>query len=165
MNPDIEKQLNKAKKEKQKEDNKKRDMIFLKLLSDAGLPRPAAEFKFHKDRLWRFDWCYVDIKLAIEVEGAIYGRPVICNHCNRQVTGNYTDKKGKRQTYNITEGGGHSSGKAVERDHEKFNHAAIYGWKILRFNSTKIHEKETIDLIKKAFENKEINYTINEELF
>lgn len=29
----------------------------------------STEFKFHPERKWRFDWCFEDLKIAIEYEG------------------------------------------------------------------------------------------------
>lgn len=40
-----------------------------------GLPRPIAEHWFHPDRKWRFDWAFLDQRVALEIDGgAGWGR-------------------------------------------------------------------------------------------
>jgi hypothetical protein len=34
-----------------------------------GLPEPVREHRFHDSRRWRFDFCWPDLKLAVEIEG------------------------------------------------------------------------------------------------
>ncbi len=36
-----------------------------------GLPKPAREYRFHRERRWRFDFAWPDYKVAVEVEGGI----------------------------------------------------------------------------------------------
>ena len=69
-----------------------------------GLPLPEREYRFAPPRRWRFDFCWPDRMLAVEVEGAIW--------------------KGSK--------GRHTSGKGYEADCEKYNTAAIAGWRALR---------------------------------
>jgi very-short-patch-repair endonuclease len=33
------------------------------------LPLPEREYRFHPTRMWRFDFCWPQIKLAVEIEG------------------------------------------------------------------------------------------------
>ena len=69
-----------------------------------GLPVPVAEFRFHPTRKWRFDWAFVDQKLAIEIDGGVF-----------------------------MEGGGrHSRGAGYRADCEKLAEAAILGWRVIR---------------------------------
>ncbi len=44
---------------------------FLAQCEDAGLPKPLCEFKFHHDRKWRIDFCFVTKAkiVAVEIEG------------------------------------------------------------------------------------------------
>ena len=62
------------------------------------------EFRFHPDRLWPFDFANVPMRLAVEVDGVVYGY-----------------KKG-----------GHQTPSGIERDREKDAEAMILGWQVLR---------------------------------
>jgi very-short-patch-repair endonuclease len=70
-----------------------------------GLPQPETEVKFHPTRKWRFDYAWPDKKIACEVEGAIYVR------------------------------GRHSRGAGMEKDMEKYNAAALLGWRVIRVST------------------------------
>ena len=67
-----------------------------------GLPPPWTESLFHPKRKWRFDFCWPEIKLAVEVEGGTWS------------------------------GGRHNTGKGFEDDCEKYAEAALLGWTVLR---------------------------------
>lgn len=75
---------------------------FDKLCVASGLPKPIAEYRFHPLRRWRFDWAFVDQKIAIEVEGGIFIQ------------------------------GRHSRGVGMKKDMEKYNTAALMGWRVFR---------------------------------
>lgn len=66
-----------------------------------GIPRPVAEFRFAPPRKWRFDYAWVENKLALEVQGGIWT------------------------------GGRHVRGAALLKEHEKLNAAAKNGWRLL----------------------------------
>lgn len=70
----------------------------------AGVPSPRPEFEFHPVRKWRFDYAWPDEKIAVEIEGGIW-------------------REG---------GGAHSHPLNIERDIDKYNAAAVLGWRILR---------------------------------
>ncbi len=61
------------------------------------------EFRFHKKRLWRFDYAFVQEKIAIEIEGGVWTN------------------------------GAHVRGKHYISDMEKYNAANVLGWNILRY--------------------------------
>lgn len=63
------------------------------------------EYVFHQSRRWRFDFALVEHLIAIEIEGAIWQRG----------------------------GGGHSHPSGIESDIEKYNAAAVLGWRVFRF--------------------------------
>ena len=42
---------------------------FLLKTAGDGLPMPTEEYRFHPVRRWRFDFAYVDRRLAIEIDG------------------------------------------------------------------------------------------------
>jgi very-short-patch-repair endonuclease len=83
------------------------------------------EFHFATDRKWRFDYCLPEFKLAIESEGGIYS------------------------------GGRHTRGKGYENDLEKYNRATADGWILIRVTPSQLLTSETIELIKKAIDNKQ----------
>lgn len=43
--------------------------ILADALEDRIGVRPTMEYRFHSSRLWRLDLCYLDLKIAIEVDG------------------------------------------------------------------------------------------------
>jgi len=45
--------------------------IVRQYFRENGLPEPVFEHRFHKDRKWRFDVAWPDLKAAIEVDGGI----------------------------------------------------------------------------------------------
>jgi len=69
------------------------------------------EFRFDKDRRWRFDWANPELKLAIEVEGVTYFGKAI---------------------------GRHQSANGIEGDMEKYNRAIELGWVVLRYSQRMI---------------------------
>ncbi len=73
-------------------------------LKVAGLPLPEPEYRFHPDRKWRFDFAYPEKKIAIECEGGVWNR------------------------------GRHTRGRGFIADCEKYNAAAIMGWKVIRYS-------------------------------
>ena len=104
---------------------------------------PEEEYRFHPTRRWRFDFAYPELKLAIEIEGSVFGRNVVCRNCGKAVT---RVLKGGR-TVTVREGGRHTSGAGYEKDCEKYNNAARLGWKVLRFSTT-MKLNDVIDTIK-----------------
>jgi hypothetical protein len=81
---------------------------------------PATEWAFTKDRKWRFDCVFPDSMVAVEIEG------------------------GTRK------GGRHNRHAGFERDAEKYNEAAILGWKVLRFTSEQVKRGLAIDTVLRA---------------
>lgn len=83
----------------------------------AKLPVPEREFRFHPVRKWRSDFAWQDHMLLVEVEG-----------------GTWT-------------GGRHTRGKGFADDCTKYNHAALGGWKVLRFTIDQINKGEALMMI------------------
>jgi very-short-patch-repair endonuclease len=79
------------------------ELVFWRLVEGAGLPMPEREYRFHPVRRWRFDYAWVDAKLAVEVEGGTW------------------------------QGGRHSRGAGYAQDAEKGNTALALGWRLLRY--------------------------------
>lgn len=78
------------------------------------------EYKFHDERKWRFDYAFIDQKVAIEINGGTY----IC--------------------------GRHNRAGSVLKDYEKLNHAASNGWLVFQFIPQNAHLSTNLELVKKA---------------
>ena len=85
------------------------------------IPQPEREYRFAPPRRWRFDMAWPDKMVAVECEGGIWG--------------------GK---------GRHVRGAGFTADCEKYNMAALQGWKVLRFTSEHIHRGDALVLIERA---------------
>ena len=85
-----------------------------------GLPIPERQYKFHPTRKFMFDFAYPDLMVAIECEGGVWTQ------------------------------GRHTRGQGFIDDCEKYNLAALFGWKVLRFTKSMIDDYTAIDMIKKA---------------
>lgn len=90
--------------------------FFQLLLKQERLPVPEAEFKFHATRRWRFDYAYPEQKIAIEQDGAIWTH------------------------------GRHSRGSGLVKDMEKFNNAAILGWRVLHYTPDQMGSQAIDDI-------------------
>lgn len=72
-----------------------------------NLDAPVRELKFHPTRDWRFDYAWPDQKIALEVEGVVYGR-------GGQLGGRHVHASGFRE------------------DCVKYGEAFRLGWTVLR---------------------------------
>ena len=104
--------------------------LFLKLLAANRLPEPTPEHRFDTARKWRFDFAFVAHKVALEVEGGIYG--------HRRKDGSWSTK------------GAHSTPAGILRDMEKYNAAALQGWRVLRVTPSTLCTSATFDMLKVA---------------
>jgi very-short-patch-repair endonuclease len=86
----------------------------------SGVKDVVRELRFHPTRRWRFDFSIPRLKIAIEVEGAIWAR------------------------------GRHTRGSGFEKDCEKYNEATIMGWRVLRFTTDMVISGEAIAVIERA---------------
>ena len=105
---------------------------FQSILIQIGgdLPSPQPEFRFHESRKWRFDFAWPDHKVAVELEGGVYGKPIYCHNCGVKQRARKKDGSlGKV----IMLGGGHTRFHRFLSDKEKYNTAASMGWVVLRF--------------------------------
>jgi len=82
--------------------------LFAHQVHALKLPIPEQEFRFHPDRMWRFDFAWPAFWIAVELDG------------------------GSRS------GGRHVRGQGFENDAEKLNAAAALGWKVFRYTSTRV---------------------------
>ena len=78
--------------------------IFADFLKDRKIPFEC-EFKFFPTRRFRADFAFIDKKILVEIEGAIFGN------------------------------GRHTRGAGFEKDCEKYNLAASLGFKVYRIPS------------------------------
>lgn len=83
----------------------------------AEFPRDewSAEVAAIHGRKFRFDYASTPYKIAIEIEGGVFGRGKPCPVCKRKSAG------------------AHSSVAGMLRDLEKYNEATAQGWRVLRF--------------------------------
>lgn len=94
--------------------------LFKQMCAANLLPEPMIEYQFHKSRKWRFDFCWWGDGIALEVEGGIWTK------------------------------GAHVRGKHFLSDMEKYNEAAILGWKVLRCTPEHIQTGAVFALLKRA---------------
>jgi very-short-patch-repair endonuclease len=97
------------------------ELAFLRLVKAAGLPEPWKEYKFAQveGRMWRFDFAWLDHKVAVEIEGATWS------------------------------GGRHTRGAGYASDCEKYNAAVRLGWSVLRFTTTMLKDQQAVtDLVR-----------------
>ncbi len=97
------------------------DTFAAAVLEAAGLPAPIREYRFAPPRRWRFDYAWPAHRLALEVEGGTWS------------------------------GGRHVRGKGYERDCEKYNAAALLGWKVLLVTTGMIRDGRALALLEEAF--------------
>ncbi len=93
---------------------------YFKKTKRTRIPRPKSnygkylpngwvdEYRFHPDRKWQFDFAWLDLKIAVEVNGSIWRK------------------------------GGHNTGNGLTRDYEKLNHAQRSGWKVFQFTPDQV---------------------------
>ena len=81
---------------------------------------PVKEYQFHAQRKWRFDYAFVEAKIALEVEGGVHT------------------------------GGRHIRPKGFLGDMEKYNTAATLGWRLLRTTPDRLLSGETLKMIRDA---------------
>jgi hypothetical protein len=89
-----------------------------------GLPEPKREVRFHPTRKWRFDLAYPNRFIAIECEGQSFGSP---------------DEQSR-----------HTSHAGFRNDCDKYNFAALAGWKVLRFTTDHIKSGRALRTIEEA---------------
>jgi very-short-patch-repair endonuclease len=85
-----------------------------------GLPDPVREYRFHPPRRWRFDYCWPPAKIAVEIDGGTWVA------------------------------GRHTSGAGYEKDAEKFNQAALDGWRVFHFTTKMVTDGRasgTLDML------------------
>lgn len=82
-----------------------------------GLPMPVREFRFAPPRLYRFDFAWPALGIALEAEGGIWMQ------------------------------GGHNRGAAFADDCDKYNLAALNGWRLFRVTERQVRDGSAFPLI------------------
>ena len=100
--------------------------VLLDQIRLVRLPEPQLEYQFHANRQWRFDFCWKRRLVACEVEGGIWMKT----------------KTGYSK--------GHAHPKRFEKDCEKYNEAALYGWTIIRVTPAMIRDGRALDWLERA---------------
>jgi len=90
---------------------------FERLLRSVGLPAPVREYRFHAVRRWRFDYAWLEHKVALEVEGGVWT------------------------------GGRHTRGAGFLADIEKYNAAVVAGWRVVRVTPSKLCASVTLAML------------------
>jgi len=132
------------------------EFSFLEQVEDAGLPQPHEEYAFAHviGRDWRFDYAWVPYRLALEVEGALFGGRVI----NVQHGFEYRTIKGEKVQIDIAPGtvfrlgGGHNTGERLKRDLEKRANAAIFGWAVLPIMPEQVTDGSAVRMVTMALQ-------------
>src|SRR4051812_33587333 len=75
-------------------------------------PEPVRQHMFCSTRKWRFDFAWIELKVAVEFDGGIYQA-------------------------NAT---GHRSISGIVNSMEKQNMAQVMGWKVLRFHANELYK-------------------------
>ncbi len=91
------------------------EAAFAQQLVMLGWPPPVREYVFHPTRRWRLDFAWPKALVAVEVEGGTFVN------------------------------GAHTRGAHFESDAEKYNEAALAGWKVLRVTSKMVKSGRAID--------------------
>ena len=95
---------------------------FLFICRSERLPVPTQEHKFHPTRKWRFDFAWPDWKIALEVEGGVWQQ------------------------------GRHTRGSGFVKDMEKYNAAAVLGWRLYRVTPAQLMKLKTVQDIQKMLD-------------
>ena len=81
------------------------------------VPMPLREYAFALPRRWRFDFCWPDKRIALEVDGGVYA------------------------------GGRHTSGVGYTNDCRKLNAATLLGWKVYRVTPEMIRDGDHMPIL------------------
>lgn len=93
----------------------------LRLFLDAqGIPYER-EYRFHPERGWRFDFAFPEKRVAVEVDGAMWGAQ-----------------------------GRHQRPDHLAEQNEKQNAATLLGWRVLRFTTAQVVSGQAFDVVIEA---------------
>ena len=99
--------------------------LFAMQLDAAGLGGYVREFRAIPGRKFRFDFCFREARLLIEINGG---------------------------TYN---GGSHGRGVGINRDYEKNNLAVVNNWRVLSFDTKQVKSGEALQVTEQLINQKQ----------
>lgn len=94
----------------------------------AGLPLPKLEYRFDPSRKWAADFAWPEYKLLLEVEGGLW----------------LATSTGRSK--------GHAHPKRYLADIEKYNKAALLGWRLLRYTPAMVKDGTAVTDLMAFFE-------------
>lgn len=98
------------------------DILMRRHLDEVAPRCWTHEWTFTEDRKWRFDYAIPHWKIGVEIEGGAFIQ------------------------------GRHTRGAGFIKDMEKYNHATLLGWRILRFTPDQVLRGEAIAFIKRVLD-------------
>lgn len=99
----------------------KTDPKLLAVICDRhDLPTPILEHRFHPSRKWKFDYAWPTFWIALEMEGGAYS------------------------------GHGHRSVGKFLKDIEKYNMAAVMGWRVIRCTTDQMADGTAFEMVRRA---------------
>ena len=101
------------------------------------------EYAFHPTRRWRYDFAFLDARLAVEVEGGLSGAPIRCQVCGNLVR--IRTKDGR--SIPMRQSGRHNVGKGFKSDLEKYQESLLLGWRVLRVSVDDVKHGRALQLI------------------
>ena len=90
---------------------------FAMQLDAVGLDGYVREYQAIPGRRFRFDFCWVKERLAVEIQGGTYSK------------------------------GAHSTGTGINRDYEKNNLAVLNGWRVLSFDTKMVKSGAALEVV------------------
>jgi len=99
--------------------------IFATQLDAVGLDGYVREYQAIPGRRYRFDFCWVKERLAVEIQGGTYSR------------------------------GAHARPLGIKRDYEKGNLAVQFGWRVLQFDADMVKSGQALEFTEKMLRGKE----------
>jgi very-short-patch-repair endonuclease len=98
------------------------EQLALFMLEAEGLPAPITEHRFAAPRRWRFDFAWPAQHLALEIEGGSWV------------------------------GGRHVRPAGFAKDCEKYAHAVLLGWRVIRVTSDQLKDGQAMRWVRAALE-------------
>jgi len=98
---------------------------FAMQLDAVGLDGYMREYQAIPGRRFRFDFCWVKERLAVEIQGGTYSR------------------------------GAHARPLGIKRDYEKGNLAVQFGWRVLQFDADMVKSGQALEFTEKMLRGKE----------
>jgi len=108
------------------------EQLFAFQVKAAGLPEPEREVCVIPGRKFRFDFCWREARLLVEINGG---------------------------TYN---GGAHGRGCGISRDYTKANLAVVNNWRVLSFDTKQVKSGAALEVVEQLINNQSINHRSNE---